>query len=197
VTGEHDVEVTKDGTGKMSSLEGVAAGSAVEVPAHVHDPKCIGIAFDVLGRDEGRRKRSHRGLGRALERGDLVDDVFAEELEWPNRPDVFDAAVRDAKAHRREPSELVDDLVDVLSTRARIESEQHRLFDLVVVASLVGAVLFENLQLVTEICSRGEVARVAVLRDEPERLFSPEPRMRIGGCGRESACGSLSVRASS
>ena len=122
VASEHDVEVAEDGTGEMSGLEGVTAGSAVEIPAHVHDPKCTGIGCDCFGGDDGRGEGVIAACSGALERGDLVDDVFAEQFERPDGADVFDAAVGDGKAHRREPPELVDDLVDVLPVCAGVEA---------------------------------------------------------------------------
>ena len=94
---------------------------------------------------------------------------------------------------------LLNQLVDLLAVRARVERAHHRLLDRVVVATELLAVLAQYVELVGKLPGvvGEEVAGVGVLGDEPQRLLlaaaaDQDRRVRLA----ESAWGEFSVRSS-
>src|SRR5207248_2979771 len=86
-------------------------------------------------------------------------------------PDVLHPTHRAGKAHSREAAEALDNLTDVLTAVADVETEHRRLLDLVVVPLVALAVTLQYVQLVRDLRRRKEIARIRIFGDEAKGLL--------------------------
>src|SRR5207237_8571383 len=78
---------------------------------------------------------------------------------------------RAGKAHSREAAEALDDLTDVLTAVADVETEHRRLLDLVVVPLVALAVTLQYVQRVRDLRRRKQIARIRIFGDEAKSLL--------------------------
>ena len=128
-----------------------------------------------------------------LQVGDGRDDLFADHLEGAELGHPRHRPYGRLYPERRQAAQVLDDLARSLTLFSDVEAVHDGLFDLVVGAALCLAMATQHFELVGYVGASEQVARLGVASDQPERLFSPDPPMRIGGWGRVTACGELSV----
>lgn len=131
-----------------------------------------------------------------LQVGDRRDHPLPHQLKLPQRRGVGNPAMRNLDTQFGELVQVLDRLLDPLSVLADVETQLHRLFDVGVVATFPFAVFAQHIELVAQFRGIEDVARVGVSATNRSVFFSPAPPIRIGGCGRVSGCGELSVRPS-
>src|SRR5579864_2987012 len=112
-------------------------------------------------------------------RGDLLrrdlrcggNHLFAEDFERLDAVDIRHAADRGFDPHAGQPVEALDHLSHLLALTADVEVEHRGLLDVVVVSPQGAAVFAEDLELVGDLRSRKEVARIGVLGHQPKGLL--------------------------
>src|SRR5581483_7980019 len=105
-----------------------------------------------------------------LELGDGGNHLAPDRLDGRDPRHAAQRAVHLGEAQRGELAQRLDQVGGALAVLAGVEVVEHGLLDVVVVAALALAVLAQDLQLVAQVGVAEEVARIAVLRHQPQRL---------------------------
>ena len=123
--------------------------------------------------------------------GDGRDDLFADDLEHRRVRHPRCAADRRLRPEFGQLVEVLDDLARSFALFSDVEVVQDGLFDLVVVAAYVFAVLTQYVEFAGEVGAAEDVARLGIFGHQLERLFLSGTADQDGRVGTGKALGAV------